>query len=77
MSSLSVRLPESLHNSLREISKKDHVSINQFISSAVAEKITALETEKYLENRAHSGSEQSFKAVLSKVRDTEPEAGDS
>ena len=51
MSSLSVRLPESLHNSLREISKKDHVSINQFISSAVAEKITALETEKYLETK--------------------------
>jgi hypothetical protein len=77
MSSLSVRLPESLHNSLREISKKDHVSINQFISSAVAEKITALETEKYLETRGNSGSEKAFKAVLSKVRDTEPEAGDS
>ena len=77
MSSLSVRLPESLHNSLREISKKDHVSINQFISSAVAEKITALETEKYLETRAKSGSEKAFKAVLSKVRDTEAEEGDS
>lgn len=76
MSSLSVRLPESLHKSLREISKKDHVSINQFISSAVAEKITALETEKYLEDRAESGSEEDFKTVLSRVPDTEPDVED-
>jgi predicted transcriptional regulator len=76
MSSLSVRLPDSLHNSLREISKKDHVSINQFVSSAVAEKITALETEKYLEKRAKDGSQKAFEAVLNKVRDIETDSVD-
>ena len=76
MSSLSIRLPESLHNSLREISKKDHVSINQFVSSAVAEKITALETESYLESRAASGSENAFKTVLGKVKDRETDPND-
>ena len=76
MSSLSVRLPESLHNSLREISKKDNVSINQFVASAVAEKITALETEDYLEKRAQKGSRKSFKAILDKVPDVEPEESD-
>lgn len=48
MSSLSIRIPESLHKSLKVIAKKDRVSINQFITSAVTEKITALETEAYL-----------------------------
>jgi len=76
MSSLSVRLPDSLHNSLREISKKDHVSINQFVSSAVAEKITALETEKYLEKRGKDGSQKAFEAVLDKVRDVESDSVD-
>ncbi len=76
MSSLSIRLPDSLHNSLREISKKDHVSINQFVSSAVAEKITALETENYLEKRAKDGSRKVYEAVLGKVREIEPDSVD-
>ncbi len=76
MSFLSLRLPDSLHNSLREISKKDHVSINQFISSAVAEKITALETENYLEAQGNGGSRKAFDAVLGKVRETEPDSAD-
>lgn len=76
MSSLSVRLPESLHNSMREIFKKDNVSINQFVISAVTEKITALETEEYLEKRAQKGSRNAFKAILDKVPDVEPDKFD-
>ena len=69
MSSLSVRLPDSLHDSVREISKKDHISINQFIASAVAEKITAMETEEYLASRAERGNVNKFRAVMKKVKD--------
>ena len=41
MSSLSVRLPDSLHDKVRELARRDHVSINQFIATAVAEKTSA------------------------------------
>ncbi len=37
MSAVTVRLPDSLHRKIREIAKKDGVSINQFISSAAGE----------------------------------------
>lgn len=37
MSSLSLRLPKSLHEKLRELAERDEVSINQFIATAVAE----------------------------------------
>ena len=50
----------------------EEISINQFIVSAVAEKISALETQNYLEERAERGSRNKFMAVLSKVPDTEP-----
>lgn len=50
----------------------DNISINQFIISAVAEKISALETQNYLEERAERSSQNKFMAVLSKVPDTEP-----
>ena len=52
MSALSVRLPDSVHETVKALAEKDNISINQFISSAVIEKITALETEKYLSMRA-------------------------
>ncbi len=73
MSTTSIRLPESLHQRLRELAKREGVSINQLINSAVAEKISALLTEEYLERRAQRGSRRKFDKVLGKVRDVEPE----
>jgi len=76
MSTLSLRLPESLHKRLKEISKEENVSINQFIATAVAEKVSALITEESLTERANRGSRNKFTKVLEKVADAEPDAGD-
>jgi len=73
MSALSVRLPDSVHETVKALAKKDNISINQFISSAVIEKITALETEKYLSMRAARGSREKLGEVLDLVPDTEPD----
>ena len=73
MSTLSLRLPESLHQKLAELAKREGVSINQLINSAVAEKMAALMTEEYLEERAKRGSRKRFAKALSKVADIEPE----
>ena len=72
MSSLSLRLPDSYHTAVKEIAVQDNISINQFIVSAVAEKIAAFETQHYLENRAQQASKDKFNAVLAKVPATEP-----
>jgi len=76
MSTLSLRLPESLHRKVKELSQKENISINQFIASALAEKISALLTEEYLENRAQRASKAKFQKSLSKAPDVEPEAYD-
>ena len=73
MSTLSLRLPESLHDKLSELAKREGVSINQLITSAVAEKMAALMTEEYLEERAKRGSRKRFAKALAKVADIEPE----
>ena len=73
MTTLSLRPPDSYHSMLKEITLKDKISINQFIVSAVAEKISALETQRYLEERAARGSRDKFLAVLAKVPDAEME----
>jgi hypothetical protein len=76
MSTLSVRLPNSLHDKLRELARREGTSINQFVSSAVAEKLAALLTEEILEERAKRGTRRKFDAVLSTVPDVEPDAND-
>jgi len=76
MSNLSVRLPDSLHNAVRELAEKDHVSINHFIAIAVAEKVSALATEEFLEERAKKGSKTDLLRILAKAKDIEPEPGD-
>ena len=76
MSTLSVRLPDSLHRAVGDLSKKDRVSMNQFITTAVAEKVATLKAIDWLEERAKRGSRKAFEAVLAKVPDVPPEPGD-
>ncbi len=76
MSMISLRLPDSLHETVRDLAKKDHVSINQFVATALAEKISALITGEYLEKRAKRGSRRKFENAMSKVADVEPDEYD-
>ena len=76
MGALSLRLPESLHRKLGEVAQREGISINQLISSAVAEKMSALLTEEYLRVRAKRASRRRFEAVLAKIPDVEPDPSD-
>ena len=77
MSTISLRLPDSLHKRVRKLAQEEQVSINQLITSAVAEKMAALMTESYLAARAKRGSRAKFDRVLKKVRSGRPVPGDS
>ncbi len=76
MTTVSLRLPDSLHRGVKELAKREGVSMNQIIATAVAEKLSALMTENYLAERASRGSRERFEAVLAKVPDVEPEERD-
>ena len=76
MSALSLRLPSSIHRHIKEIAKNEGVSINQFISSAVSEKISAIATEEYLKNRAKRAKKSDLKKILDRVPKRKPIPGD-
>jgi hypothetical protein len=76
MSALSVRLPESLHKAVRAMAKKERVSINQLIASAVGEKLAVLMTEEYLNQRAKRGSRRNFEYIMNRVPDVEADDED-
>jgi hypothetical protein len=76
MSALSIRLPSSLHERVRELAVREGISINQLVATALAEKMSAIMTADYLEARARRGSRAKYLAALNRVPDVEPEAFD-
>ena len=76
MATMSLRLPESIHGQLRTLAKREGTSINQLVVTAVAEKLSALLTADYLEERARRGSREAFETVLGSVPDVEPDPWD-
>ena len=76
MSALSLRLPHSLHERARSLARREGISINQLISTALAEKMAALLTEEYFRTRAQRASRSKYLAALAKIRDVEPAAYD-
>jgi HicB family len=77
MSTLSIRLPNSLHRQLRDLAEREGVSMNQLISAAVGEKLASLLTLDYLRNRGTQGKRSAYDRVLRRVRDVPPEEGDA
>jgi hypothetical protein len=76
MSTMSLRLPDSLHRRLADVAEREGVSINQLVTLAVAEKMSALLTEEYLGERAATGTRRKFVAALGRIPDVAPAAGD-
>ena len=73
MSQISLRLPDSLHKAVKELAERDNSSANQFITHAVAEKVSALRTMEWMEERARRApSAARFAELLNKVPDVEP-----
>lgn len=59
-----LRLPKSLKEEVAKMAKRDGTSLNQFISMAVAEKISALETEEFFRARAKRADLKMFEEIL-------------
>jgi hypothetical protein len=72
MSTLSLRLPKSLHELAREVALEEEISINQLITLALAEKLSALKTEEYFEQRTRGASRAKFERAMAKVAKREP-----
>jgi hypothetical protein len=72
MTTLNLTLPNSIQRHLQEMADMDGVPIHQFVASAVAEKISALTAEHYLNNRANRADPKAFRAVLNMVPNRPP-----
>lgn len=76
MSQFALRLPNSLHSYAKNVAQQDETSLNQFIVTAVAEKLSAIRTEEYFRERAAKAKPSRLDAILAKVPNTAPRKGD-
>jgi hypothetical protein len=67
MTALTVRLPNSVHQKVKELALRDEISVNQFIAAAVSEKMASVMTLDYLKLEAAKGSRSDFDYFLSLV----------
>ena len=76
LSTYPLRLPKSLKDKVAKVAKRDGSSINQFITIAVAEKISVLETERFFLNKMSEADLDAFRSLLFRSGGEPPRAGD-
>jgi len=76
MTTIAVQLPESLHKRIKYVVQQEGISAEQFVITAVTEKLASIDTAEYLKKRAERGSREKLLAVLAKAPDVEPEEAD-
>ena len=59
-----------------KLSKKDGTSMNQFVVTAVTEKIPALSTAAFFDERRAKGDRQTFRRILNRKGGEPPRPGD-
>ena len=76
MTALTVRLPNSVHQKIKELAKRDDISVNQFIASAAAEKMASVMTVDFLKAEAAQGKRSDFEHYMGSVPNVPAQKGD-
>jgi len=71
-----VRLPRSLKEAVERLSREDGASINQFVGTAVAEKVSALQTAKFFQDRKARADFKAFDRIMRRRGGIPPREGD-
>jgi hypothetical protein len=71
-----LRLPRSLKNAVARLSKEDGTSINQFVATAVAEKVSALQTAHFFTDRKAQADFKAFDKIMKRRGGEPPRDGD-
>jgi hypothetical protein len=71
-----LRLPVSLKSAIEKLSAEDGSSINQFVVIAVAEKVSAMSTATFFEERGANADRKLFRRILRRKGGEPPRSGD-
>jgi len=72
-----LKLPASIKAAAARLAKEDGVSLNQWIATAVAQKIGVVETVAFFQRRAAKATADDLKRIMDKVPDASPAPEDA
>ena len=72
----TLRLPRSLKEAVKRLSRADGTSINQFVATAVAEKVSALQTARFFVDAKARADFKAFDRIMKRRRGKPPREGD-
>jgi len=74
---IPLTLPPSLENAAKKLAEEDGVSLSQWVSLAVAQKISSVETaEEFFKRRSQGAAQVDFLEILRNAPDRVPDPGD-
>jgi hypothetical protein len=76
VSTLTIQMPEGLARQLRECAAREGVTVDQLMSAAAGEKLSALLTVDHLRDRARHAKREDFLAFLNGSPNVPPMPGD-
>jgi len=75
-STFPLRLPRSIKAAVAKVSKQDGTSINQFIATAVAEKLAVMDAEAFFKSRQGRADMEKFDVIMKRRSGLTPRDGD-
>ncbi|WP_396433090.1 pilus assembly protein HicB [Limnohabitans sp.] len=75
-STYPLRLPRSIKAAAENLARAEGISMNQFIATAVAEKLSALSTADFFVQRAHRAQPDALDKILNRLGGEPPRLGD-
>lgn len=76
VSTYPLRLPKSVKTAAEQAARDEGISLNQFVATAVAEKLSALNTARFFTERRERADLQALRTLLTRSAGTEPRLGD-
>ncbi len=77
LSTYPLRLPRSIRTGVELMSRQDGISINQFVSIAVAEKLAMMQAQVYFSERSARADMNAFDQLMQRTGGESPRAEDT
>lgn len=75
-STYPLRLPRSVKAAVEKLAKEEGISLNQFVATAVAEKLAAMNTANFFADRKNRADFEAFRRILTRDGGSPPREGD-
>ena len=69
MKTIQIRLPDHIHERIKELSKEEGISMNNFIVSSVSNEVVRQETRDFFKRASTNFDPEAFAEVLAAIPD--------